>query len=77
MHCRYLVRKSHYEEMARTDALRAMQYLRHHVAQVIDHSNPEQLHNVSIMFFRYFLNHLFKKKKLTQRDYIYTQTFLD
>lgn len=45
MHCRYLVRKSHYEEMARTDALRAMQYLRHHVAQVIDHSNPEQLHN--------------------------------
>ncbi|XP_049309463.1 muskelin isoform X1 [Bactrocera dorsalis] len=45
MHCRYLVRKLHYEEMARTDPLSAMQYLRHHVAQVIDHSNPEQLHN--------------------------------
>ncbi|XP_017485402.1 PREDICTED: muskelin isoform X1 [Rhagoletis zephyria] len=45
MHCRYLVRKLHYEEMARTDQLKAMQYLRNHVAEVIDHSNAEQVNN--------------------------------
>ncbi|XP_067630617.1 muskelin isoform X2 [Eurosta solidaginis] len=45
MHCRYLVRKLHYEEMVRVDPLNAMYYLRNHVAEVIDHSNPEQLNN--------------------------------
>ncbi|XP_053966512.1 muskelin isoform X1 [Anastrepha ludens] len=45
MHCRYLVRKLHYEEMARAEPLKAMQYLRNHVAEVIDHSNVEQLNN--------------------------------
>lgn len=69
MHCRYLVRKLHYEEMARTDPLNAMQYLRHHVAQVIDHSNPEQLHNVSIIFFRIF----FPKHKTLKTKKIVTK----
>ncbi|XP_073845147.1 muskelin 1 [Musca autumnalis] len=44
-HCRYLVRKLHYEEMAKADPFKAMHYLRHQIAEVIDHSNPEQLRN--------------------------------
>lgn len=47
-HCRYLVRKLRYEEMARKDPLRAMQYLREHISDVIDHSDAEQLNNVSV-----------------------------
>lgn len=45
-HCRYLVRKLHYEEMAKADPYKAMHYLRHHIAEVIDHNNEEQLKNV-------------------------------
>lgn len=46
-HCRFLVRKLRYEEMARIDPLKAMQYLREHISDVIDHSDAEQLNNVS------------------------------
>lgn len=41
------MRKLHYEEMAKSDPFKAMQYLRQHIAEVIDHSNKEQLQNVS------------------------------
>ncbi|XP_013106897.1 muskelin [Stomoxys calcitrans] len=44
-HCRYLVRKLHYEEMAKADPYKAMHYLRHNIAEVIDHNNEEQLRN--------------------------------
>ncbi|KAH8400886.1 hypothetical protein KR009_001632 [Drosophila setifemur] len=44
-HCRFLVRKLRYEEMARQDPLKAMQYLQNHIAAVIDHSDAEQLNN--------------------------------
>lgn len=46
-HCRFLVRKLRYEEMTRIDPLKAMQYLREHISDVIDHSDAEQLNNVS------------------------------
>ncbi|EDW09382.1 uncharacterized protein Dmoj_GI19068 [Drosophila mojavensis] len=44
-HCRYLVRKLRYEEMTRSDPIKAMEYLRHHIADVIDHTDTEQLNN--------------------------------
>ncbi|KAH8270798.1 hypothetical protein KR018_005078 [Drosophila ironensis] len=56
-HCRYLVRKMRYEEMARLDPLKAMQYLRHHIAAVIDHSDAEQLHNFHKLASLLFKNH--------------------
>jgi len=49
-HCRFLVRKMRYEEMTRQDPFKAMQYLRHHIAAVIDHSDAEQLNNVCFIF---------------------------
>ncbi|XP_034135875.1 muskelin isoform X2 [Drosophila guanche] len=44
-HCRFLVRKMRYEEMARQNPMQAMQYLRHNIADVIDHDDAEQLNN--------------------------------
>ncbi|XP_037825080.1 muskelin isoform X1 [Lucilia sericata] len=44
-HCRFLLRKLHYEEMAKSDPYKAMQFLRQHIAEVIDHNNKEQLKN--------------------------------
>ncbi|ALC41608.1 muskelin, partial [Drosophila busckii] len=44
-HCRYLIRKLHYEEMTGTEPLKAMQYLRKQISAVIDHNDDEQLNN--------------------------------
>lgn len=57
-HCRFLVRKLRYEEMTRQDPLKAMQYLRHHIADVIDHSDAEQLNNVCLKNYFNFCSFL-------------------
>ncbi|XP_001361411.1 muskelin isoform X1 [Drosophila pseudoobscura] len=64
-HCRFLVRKMRYEEMARQDPVSAMQYLRHNIADVIDHDDAEQLNN-----FHKLASLLFKTHDgcLEQRD---------
>ncbi|KAM8713553.1 hypothetical protein ACLKA7_013817 [Drosophila subpalustris] len=54
-HCRYLIRKLRYEEMVRTDPLKALQYLRQHVSEVIDHTDAEQLdkfHKLASLLFK-------------------------
>ncbi|KAH8375385.1 hypothetical protein KR200_002878 [Drosophila serrata] len=56
-HCRFLVRKLRYEEMTRQDPLKAMQYLRHHIAAVIDHSDAEQLNNFHKLASLLFKSH--------------------
>ncbi|XP_030373545.1 muskelin [Scaptodrosophila lebanonensis] len=56
-HCRYLVRKLRYEEMTRSEPLVAMQYLRHQIADVIDHNDAEQLHNFHKLASLLFKNH--------------------
>lgn len=50
-HCRFLVRKLRYEEMARSDPLKAMEYLRHNISDVIDHTDSDQVNNVSAIKF--------------------------
>ncbi|KAH8299381.1 hypothetical protein KR044_000853 [Drosophila immigrans] len=60
-HCRYLIRKLRYEEMVRVDPLKAMQYLRHHISEVIDHADAEQLNNfhklASLLFKPHEISH--------------------
>lgn len=57
-HCRYLLRKLRYEEMTQSDYIKAMEYLRTNIAEVIDHDNVEQLQNVNYhivtCFYYYF-----------------------
>ncbi|XP_037947851.1 muskelin [Teleopsis dalmanni] len=53
-HCRFLIRRLHYEEIARVDSFKAMQYLRNRISEVIDHSNEEQLnkfHKLASLIF--------------------------
>ncbi|EDW85574.2 uncharacterized protein Dwil_GK23081 [Drosophila willistoni] len=54
-HCRYMLRKLKYEEMARQYPLKAMLYLRQNIAAVVDHSDPEQLkkfHKLASLLFQ-------------------------
>ncbi|XP_034476504.1 muskelin isoform X2 [Drosophila innubila] len=54
-HCRYLIRKLRYEEMVRIDPLKALQYLRQHISEVIDHTDAEQLdkfHKLASLLFK-------------------------
>lgn len=53
-HCRYLIRKLRYEEMVRIDPLKALQYLRQHVSEVIDHNDAEQLDKVYVILFHLY-----------------------
>lgn len=56
-HCRYLIRKLRYEEMVRMDPIKAMQYLRQHISEVIDHTDAEQLNNFHKLASLLFKSH--------------------
>ncbi|XP_064543793.1 muskelin [Drosophila montana] len=56
-HCRFLVRKLRYEEMARSDPLKAMEYLRHNISDVIDHTDSEQVNNFHKLASLLFKSH--------------------
>lgn len=52
-HCKFLIRKLEYEEIARIDPMRAIGYLQTRLSDIIDHSNPElkQFHKLTTLLF--------------------------
>lgn len=66
-HCRYLVRKLFYEEISRTNPMRALRYLQTHVSAVINHSDPAQLNN-----FHKLAAYLFRPEDSTSVGHITT-----
>lgn len=54
-HNLYLIRRLHYEEIARDDPVRALQYLQTSLSEIIDHTDPVQLkefHKLTRLLFR-------------------------
>lgn len=43
-HCKYLIRRLEYEEIVKTNSIRAVGYLQTRLSEIIDHSDEEQLH---------------------------------
>lgn len=43
-HCKYLIRRLEYEEIVKTNSIRAVGYLQTRLSEIIDHNDPEQLH---------------------------------
>lgn len=43
-HCKYLIRRLEYEEIVKTNSIRAVGYLQTRLSEIIDHSDEDQLH---------------------------------
>lgn len=54
-HCKYLIRRLEYEEIVKTNSIRAVGYLQTRLSEIIDHSDPEQLqefHKLASLLFK-------------------------
>lgn len=54
-HCKYLIRRLEYEEIVKTNSVRAVGYLQTRLSEIIDHSDPEQLqefHKLACLLFK-------------------------
>lgn len=57
-HCKYLIRRLEYEEITKSDPLKAVNYLQTRLHDIIDHKDPEELKEVpiaSLLVFFFFL----------------------
>lgn len=55
-HCKYLIRRLEYEEIVKTNSIRAVGYLQTRLSEIIDHSDEEQLHEfhkLASLLFKY------------------------
>lgn len=54
-HCKYLIRRLEYEEIVKTNSIRAVGYLQTRLSEIIDHNDPEQLqefHKLASLLFK-------------------------
>lgn len=54
-HCKYLIRRLEYEEIVKTNSVRAVGYLQTRLSEIIDHNDPEQLqefHKLASLLFK-------------------------
>lgn len=54
-HCKYLIRRLEYEEIVKTNSVRAVGYLQTRLSEIIDHNDPEQLqefHKLAALLFK-------------------------
>lgn len=54
-HSKYLIRRLEYEEIVKTNSIRAVGYLQTRLSEIIDHSDPEQLqelHKLASLLFK-------------------------
>lgn len=54
-HCKYLIRRLEYEEIVKTNSVRAVGYLQTRLSEIIDHTDPEQLqefHKLASLLFK-------------------------
>lgn len=55
LHCKYLIRKLEYEEIVKTNSIRAVGYLQTRLSEIIDHNDSEQLqefHKLAALLFK-------------------------
>lgn len=48
-YCKYLIRKQEYEEITKSDSIKAVGYLQTKLFETIDHSDENQLNEVSFL----------------------------
>ena len=64
--CQFLIRKSRFRELIDTEPMKAMFYLQHNLAEVVDRSNDEQMAE-----FHRLTNLLFRTKEQQEEDELY------
>ena len=55
-HCKYLIRRLEYEEIVKTNSIRAVGYLQTRLSDIIDHKDSDQLqefHKLASLLFKY------------------------